>query len=323
MPSLSSFYLLTSKSFNFYLKTEEFKRKHAYIFTNNLKNYYFLTEDFKKKAAYFYTNAYKASYVITEDFKKKTAYFLTNSLISKYIFTEELDTSAYPNICHYPKKLDIIRQNAVLLIWEAAKNKLKESLSAEAWGKIDTCGYTASGSLRLLLDYLSSIWMERDADSKSGLVRTSDFYYKKYVINDIIVNFRECDINIKSIVALFDLNSYSVQDNGWPNYFIINNILNPITEEGMPTLKQYTDIFTLDAEVVPDSNQSKYGITNAKTNFLLTKQLKYLTGFTINGSDYIGYVDYNYTSITYDPPQLNGYTITTSDTVTITYWYEE
>jgi hypothetical protein len=321
MPSLSSFYLLTSNSFNFYLKTEEFKRRHSYIFTNNLKSYYLLTEEFKKKAAYFYTNSYKASYVITEDFKKKTAYFLTNSLISKYIFTEELDTSAYPNICHYPKELDIIRQNAVLLIWKENKDKLKKSLSAESWGKIDTCGYTASGSLRLLLDYLSSIWMERDADSKSGLFRTSDFYYKKYVINDIIVNFRECDINIKPIVALFNLNSYSVQDGEWPNYFIINNILNPLNEEGMPTLKQYTDIFTLDT-IVLDSNQSRYPITNAKTNFPLTKQLKYLTSFSINGSDYIGYVDYNYTSVTYSPPVI-GYTITSSDTVTITYWYEE
>ena len=321
MASLSSFYLLTSKSFNFYLKTEEFKRKHAYIFTNNLKNYYFLTEDFKKKAAYFYTSSYKASYVITEDFRKKTAYFLTHSLISKYIFTEELDTSAYPNICHYPKELDIIRQNAVLLIWKEVKDKLKESLSAESWGKIDTCGYNASGSLRLLLDYLSSIWMERDADSKSGLVRTSDFYYKKYFINDIIVNFRECDINIKSIVALFDLNSYSVQDADWPNYFIINNIINPLTEEGMPTLKQYTDIFTKE-NIIPTSTESIYDISNAQANFPLTKTLKYLSSFIINGSDYIGYVDYNTTAITYVPSGL-GYTISSSDTVTITYWYEE
>ena len=322
MPNLSSFYLLTSRSFNFYLKTQDFKRKHAYIFTNNLKGYYFLTEEFKKKAAYFFTNSYKSSYIITQDFKKKAAYFLTSSFISKYIFTEEPDTEAYPNICHYPSELDIIRQNAVLLIWKEVKNKLYTSLNAEAWGKINTCGYNASGSLRLLLDYLSSIWMERDIDSKSGLVRTSDYYYTKYQINDIIVNFRKCDINIKPIVALFDLNSYSVQDDGWPNYFVINNIINPPTEEGVKTLKQYTDIFTLES-ISLDSNQSKYTISNAQTNFPLTKTLKYLTNFNINGSDYIGYVDYNYTTVTYSPSVLNGYTISSSDTVTITYWYEE
>lgn len=322
MPNLSSFYLLTGRSFNFYLKTEDFKKKHAYIFTHNFRNNYVITEDFKKKAAYFFTNSYKSYHIITQDFKKKAAYFLTNSTISSYFFTEELDTSAYPNICHYPKELDIIRQNAVLLIWKEAKNKLKESLSDEAWGKINTCGYNASGSLRLLLDYLSSIWLERDSDSKSGLVRTSDFYYKKYMINDIIVNFRECDINIKPVVALFDLNSYSVQDNGWPNYFVINNILNPLTEQDMPTLKQYTDIFTLE-NITSESNQSRYNISNAQTNFSLTKTLKYLTSFVINGSDYIGYVDYNYTSVTYSPSILNGYTITNNDTVTITYWYEE
>ena len=133
MPNLSSFYLLTGRSFNFYLKTEDFKKKHAYIFTHNFRNNYVITEDFKKKAAYFFTNSYKSYHIITQDFKKKAAYFLTNSTISSYFFTEELDTSAYPNICHYPKELDIIRQNAVLLIWKEAKNKLKESLSDELY----------------------------------------------------------------------------------------------------------------------------------------------------------------------------------------------
>jgi len=321
MPSLSSFYLLTSKSFNFYLKTKELGRRHAYIFTKNFKGYYLLTQEFKKRAAYFFTNSYKSSYVITQDFKKKAAYFLTSALISKYIFTEDIDTESYPNICYYPSELEVIRQKALLLIWKEVKDKLYSSLNAEAWGKINTCGYNASGSLRLLLDYLSSIWLERDNDSKSGLVRTSDYYYTKYQINDIIVNFRKCDINIKPIVALFNLNSYSVQDDGWPNYFIINNILNP-PDEGDTTLKQWTDIFTLES-ITLDSNQSKYGLSNAQTNFPLTKTLKYLTNFSINGSDYIGYVDYNYTSVTYSPSVVNGYTITNSDTVTITYWYEE
>ena len=90
----------------------------------------------------------------------------------------------------------------------------------------------------------------------------------------------------------------------------------------MPTLKQYTDIFTLES-ITAESNQSKYNISNAQTNFPLTKTLKYLTSFVINGSDYIGYVDYNYTAVTYSPSVLNGYTITNNDTVTITYWYEE
>jgi hypothetical protein len=319
-----SLYLLTNGKFGktSYFFTEDFKKQTGYFFTENHKASYFLTEDFKKKAAYFFTQNHKASYIITEDFKKKAAYFLTSSFITKYFFTEELQTDEFTNVCHYPKELDRIRQKAVLLIWKEVKNKLKNTLSAESWGKIETSGYFASGSLRLLLDYLSSIWLERDNDSKSGLVRTSDFYYKKYNINDIIVNFRECDINIKPIVALFDLNSYSVQDDGWPNYFLINNIINPPTEEGMATLKQYTDIFTLES-INLDLNQSKYPLSNAQTNFPLTKTLKYLTSFVINGSDYIGYVDYNYTAVSYSPSVLNGYTITNSDTVTITYWYEE
>ena len=69
-----------------------------------------------------------------------------------------------------------------------------------------TKGYFSAGNLRLFLDYLSAIWLERKNDSASGLVRTSDYYYTKYQINDIIVNFRKCDINVKPVVALFDLN---------------------------------------------------------------------------------------------------------------------
>jgi hypothetical protein len=319
-----SLYLLTNGNFGktSYFITEDFKKQAGYFFTENHKTLYFLTEDFKKKAAYFFTENHKASYIITEDFKKKAAYFLTTAFVSKYFLTEELEIGDFDNICHYPKQLDVIRQKAVLLIWKEVKNKLKNTLSAESWGKIETRGYFASGSLRLLLDYLSSIWLERDNDSKSGLVRTSDFYYKKYSINEVVVNFRECDINIKPIVALFDLNSYSVQDDGWPNYFVINNIINPPTEEGMATLKQHTDIFTLES-INLDLNQSKYTIANAQTNFPLTKTLKYLSSFSINGSDYIGYVDYNYTTVIYSPSVLNGYTITSNDTVTITYWYEE
>ena len=323
--ALFNIYLLTTKKLGqtSYFFTEDFKKQAGYFFTENHKASYIFTEDFQKKAAYFFTQNHKASYIITEDFKKKAAYFLTTSLITKYFFTELLDIAGFDNICYYPKPVEVLRQKATLLIWEQIKDKLHSSLDAESWGKINTCGYNASGSLRLLLDYLSSIWLERDNDSRSGLIRTSDYYYTKYRINDIIINFRECDINVKSIVALFDLNSYSVIDDNWPNYFIINNILNPPTEEKLKTLKQYTDIFSLDGNVIADSGQSKYNIGNAQTNFPLTKTLKYLTNFSINGSDYIGYVDYNYTAVTYDPPQLNGYTITNNDTVTITYWYEE
>lgn len=320
-----SLYLLTTSKFGktCYFVVEDFKKNASYFFTQNHKGTYVVTEDFKKKAAYFFTTSFRASYVITEDFKKKAAYFLTSAFISRYFLTEDLEIGGFDNICHYPKELDILRQKASLLIWDEVKDILHDSLAKEGWGKPDTGGYYAAGNVRVLLDYLSSIWMERDNDSKSGLVRTSDFYYNKYNINDIIVNFRNCDINIKPIVALFDLNSYTVQDDSWPNYFVINNILNPPTEEGMPTLKQYTDIFTLDGDVMPESGQSKYRINNAQVNFPLTKQLKYLTNFSINGSDYIGYVDYNYTTVTYSPSIVNGYTITNSDTVTITYWYEE
>ena len=294
----------------------------VYLVTPISRARFFNIEPLHPTSIYFVTPIEKARYFSIIPFVTTSRYFVTPIQKARYFNTIPFDTFDLDNICYYPKELDIIRQKATLLIWDEIKKKLYSSLKYEQWGKVDTKGYFSAGNVRLLLDYLSSIWLERDNDSKSGLVRTSDYYYTKYNINDIIVNFRKCDVNIKPIVALFDLNSYSVQDDGWPNYFVINNILNPPTEEGMPTLKQYTDIFTLESMVL-DSNQSKYPLTNAQVNFPLTKTLKYLTSFSINGSDYIGYVDYNYTTVTYSPSVLNGYTISSSDTVTITYWYEE
>jgi len=320
---MAKIYVASSGSTKTYFVTEPPKDIKVYLTTVGSKKLYVSTQEFKPAKVYITTPLFKKVYLTTEEPKKAKVYLITPGFKKVYLTTEELDIADYDNECHYPKELDRIRQKATLLLWDEAKKKLYTSLNYESWGKVNTRGYFAAGNLRILLDYLSSIWLERDNDSKSGLVRTSDYYYTKYKINDIIVNFRKCDINVKPTVALFNLNSYSVQDDGWPNYFVINNILNPPTEQDMATLKQYTDIFSLDPDVIPDSNQSKYGINNAQTNFPLTKQLKYLTGFTINGSDYIGYVDYNYTSITYDAPQLNGYTITNNDTVTITYWYEE
>jgi hypothetical protein len=175
--------------------------------------------------------------------------------------------------------------------------------------------------MRILIDYLSSIWLERDADSLSGLARTSDYYYTKYQVYDVIKNFRECGLNIKPIVSLFDLNSYSVQDPEWPNYFMMNAVINP-PEETQKQMKQWTDIFTTQ-NVTADKNQAKWPLTAGQTTFIPSKNIKYFSAFTINGVDYTGYTDYNANSVTYSPSQLFGYNIESNDTVIITYWYEE
>lgn len=314
-------YTHTTKQTLFYV--EDFQSFKRYFYVKSSNSNYFTTKDFEIKKAYLTTKNPNQFYFFSKDYQTFKKYFITKRSNKAFVYTEPLDTAEFPNICHYPKELDIIRNKAILLIWKELKDKLYLSLDNESWGKVNTCGYNSAGSLRLLLDYLSSIWLERDNDSRSGLVRTSDYYYTKYSISEIITAFRKCDINIRDIVSLFNLNSYTVIDGDWPNYFIINNLINPPTEEQALTLKQYTDIFTLDGSVLPDSNQSKYPITNSQVHFPLTKEMRYLSSFLINGSDYIGYVDYNKTSITYSPSVLNGYTITSSDTVTITYWYEE
>lgn len=319
---MAKIYIASSNSARLFLVSEPPNIIRNYFITDSSKKLYITSKEFQPVRIYFSTPSFKKVYFNTANPPNPAAYVVTFNSNKIYFVAEPLETSTYTNICYYPKVLDIIRQKATLLIWNEIKKKLYSSLNYENWGKINTCGYFSAGNVRLLLDYLSSIWLERDNDSRSGLVRTSNYYYTKYKINDIIVNFRNCDINVKPIVALFNLNSYSVIDGNWPNYFIINNILNPPTEEALKTLKQYTDIFTLDANVIADSGQSKYNLSNAQTNFPLTKTLKYLTSFVINGSDYLGYVDYNYTTITY-VPSVFGYTITSSDTVTITYWYEE
>jgi hypothetical protein len=315
-------YLYTTQTKKAYFSTKEYKPVKVYVFTNNAKKAYFTTKNYTPTKVYFTTPNARKAYFTSVPYKTFKAYFYTPSVFKTYFTTPELDISVYPNNCRYPEELERIRHNATLLIWDIVEDCLKSSIHKESYGKENLGGYNKAGILRLLLDYLSLIWIEKNNDSKSGLVRTSNYYYDKYSINDILISFRKCDLNIKEILALFNLNSYTVLDDGWPNYFVINNILNPPTEQDMPTLKQYTDIFTQE-DVSLDSNQSVYPLDNAQINFPLTKTLKYLTNFSINGSDYIGYVDYNYTTIMYDAPQLNGYTITNSDTVTITYWYEE
>lgn len=318
-----SFYLLTSGNFGktSYFITEDFKKRAAYFFISDFKSTYFVTEDFKKKAAYFLTLNYKTSYIFTEDFKKRAAYFFTPAFLSKYVFTEELDINDYELDCIYPSKLENIRFKAIKLYYAEIEKLLKDSIYKESYGKVCEAGYNRTGMMRILIDYLSSIWLERDSDSRSGLIRTQDYYYTKYQIYDIIKNFRECDINIKPIVALFNLNSYSIEDNEWPNYFMMNEVINP-PDETEKQMRQWTDIFTLQS-MTADSNQAVKPLSSGQNIFIPTKNIKYFSAFTINGADYTGYTDYNANSVTYSPSIAFGYNIESNDTVILTYWYEE
>jgi hypothetical protein len=320
--SAFALYLLTESQTNFYLLTEDFGKKHAYLFTENFKGAYVISEDFKKKAAYLFSNSFKSTYVISEDFKKRAAYFLVSAYISNYIITEEFEELNYPQFCDYPTFLEKLRDKATVLYNNEIDAVLKKSLSDESWGKISMGGYNRAGMMRILIDYLSSIWIEKDTDSRSGLARTSDYYYTKYFINDIIINFRACGINIKPIVALFNLNSYTVIDGQWPNYFMQNAVINP-PQPGSGQMKQYKDIYTTQGDIDVDNYQSIYSLSDAQINFTPTKNIKYFSSFTVNGVDYSGYVDYNSNSVTYSPSVAFGYTIQRNDIVTITYWYEE
>lgn len=322
MPNFS-LYLLTKEGFGqtSYIFTEEFKRKTGYFFTDSYKTSYLLTEEFKRRAAYFFTPSYKTSYIFTDEFKRKAVYFLTSSYISRYLFTEELDIKDFELDCIYPSEVEEIRFKAVKLYHSLIEDSLKGSIANEKYGKVSMEGYNMTGMVRILIDYLSSIWLERDADSKSGLVRTTDYYYTKYNVYDVIKNFRECGLNIKPIVALFELNSYSVQDDEWPNYFMMNAIINPPVQS-QKKMKQWTDIFTLQS-MTADKNQAIKPLAANQTSFIPTKNIKYFSAFTINGVDYTGYTDYNANSITYSPSIAFGYNIVSSDTVILTYWYEE
>ena len=318
-----SLYLLTNGNFgkSSYFIVEDFKKIAGYFFTENSKTSYFLTEDFKKKASYFFTPNYKTSYIFTEEFKKKAAYFLTSAFVSKYLFTEELDIKDFELDCNYPSEVEEIRFKAVTLYYSLIEEYLKTSISNEKYGKVSMGGYNRTGMVRILIDYLTSIWLEKDTDSKSGLVRTTDYYYTKYSVYEVIKNFRECGLNIKPIVALFNLNSYSVQDPEWPNYFMMNAIINP-PEETQKQMKQWTDIFTLQS-ITADKNQAKWPLTAGQSVFIPSKNIKYFSAFTINGVDYTGYTDYNANSVTYSPSITFGYNIESNDTVILTYWYEE
>lgn len=286
------------------------------------KKIHFTSEEFKPAKVYFTSQESKKVYINIEDFVNTKVYIITPGFKKVFFTSEDLDLTPYPNVCKYPKELDLIRQKAILLIWNEIKNCFRSSIYEESYGKESLQGYNKAGILRLLLDYLSSIWIEKNTDSKSGLVRTSNFYYSKYDINNIINTFKKCELNVKPIVALFNLNSYSIIDDEWPNYFMMDKVINPPDENKQKEMRQWTDIYTLQP-VTPDRNQAIRSLSASQTSFIPTKIIKYFSAFTINGVDYTGYTDYNANSVTYSPSIAFGYNIESNDTVVITYWYEE
>jgi hypothetical protein len=271
---------------------------------------------------YFTTTSSFSIYPVTVDNKKYSIYFSTKGGKSIYFTTPDYDSEDWEGCCEYPTELERIREDAVTLSWEIIESKLYASTNKESYGKVDLYGYNVAGELRILLDYLSSIWIEKRDDAASGLVRTATYYWDKYSLDEIIITFRKCDVNIKEIVALFNLKTYEVIDGEWPNYEMMEAIINPPTAETTLTLKQYTDIFT-NQEVLTVPNQSVHGLSAAQTNFVVDKKIKYFSDITINGNSYIGFASYSNFTVTYSPSILDGYTIAETDLVAITYWYEE
>jgi len=292
-----------------------------YLVSNKVNPLYLISQPLGMKISYFLTQIYKNRYILTTPLKFYTKYLFTPIFKSSYIFSENFPALDIENDCQYPTELEIIRNNATLLYYNEISKALKNSTYAESYGKVCMTGYNKTGMMRILIDYLSAIWLERKDDSNSGLIRNSDYYYTKYFIKDIISNFRECEVNIKPIVALFNLNSYTIADDEWPNYFMMNEVINP-PEDKQKEMKQWTDIFTLQS-MTPDRNQAINLLQTGQTSFTPTKLIKYFSAFTINGVDYTGYTDYNANSVTYSPSIAFGYNIESNDTVVITYWYEE
>jgi hypothetical protein len=292
-----------------------------YLVSNKVNPLYLVSQPLGKKISYFLTQIFRNKYILTSPLKFYTKYLFTPVFKASYIFSENFPAPDIQNVCKYPTELEIIRSKASLLYYNEIIKALKNSTYSESYGKVCMTGYNKTGMMRILLDYLSAIWLEKKDDSNSGLIREQDYYYTKYYIKDIISNFRECEMNIKPIVALFNLNSYTIADSEWPNYFMMNAVINP-PEETEKQMKQWTDIFTLQ-NMTPDQNQAVKTLSAGQTTFIPTKVIKYFSAFTINGVDYTGYTDYNANSVTYSPSITFGYNIESNDTVILTYWYEE
>lgn len=292
-----------------------------YLVTKKVFPLYLISEPIVNKIKYFFTPQLNIKYILTEPLSYYTKYLFTPSFKTSYVFTPTLPEIDVPNITKYPKQIEIIRSKAALLYYKEISKVLKSSIHSESYGKVSMSGYNKTGMLRILLDYLSAIWIQRDQDSRSGIEREQDYYYVTYNIGEIISNFRECEINIKPIVALFNLNSYTIIDDQWPDYFVIDKgIMPPVQNEIQ--MRQWTDIYTLQA-FSPDRNQGINILETNQTIFIPSKVIKYFSAFTINGVDYTGYTNYNSNSVTYSPGQQFGYNIESNDTVIITYWYEE
>lgn len=298
-----------------------------YCYTSFSFSVPFYTEESKPYKVYPYTSKDITVYAYTEPAKVFKSYFYTNRIPTFYFYTEPRFNGEDPyyddNFCKYPTELERIREQATILYYSQIKKDVFYSLNQESYGKESLGGYTEAGIFRVLLDYLSSIWIEKYEDAKSGLARTTKYYWNKYSLDEIIGSFRECSLNAKPIIDLFNLKTYEVIDGDWPSYNIINQITNPPTSQDTLTLRQFRDIYTTQS-ISANSGEAIHTLSGGQTSFTTTKKIKYLTSFTIGGNDYTGTsVDYNNTSVTYSPSVLFGYNISSSDTVTITYWYEE
>jgi len=298
-----------------------------YAYTSFSFSVYTYTEESKPYKVYPYTSKDKTVYAYTEPSKLFKSYFYTNKLPTVYFYTEPRFNGEDPfysdNDCKYPSELELIRQKAILEYYKQVKSPLFLSINKESYGKVSFCGYVDASKMRVLLEYLSSIWMEKRADALSGLVRNTTYYWDKYSLDGVIDSFRKCGLNAKPIIALFDLKTYEVIDGDWPNYNIINQITNPPTSQDTLTLKQFRDIYT-NQSISPQTGEAVYSLSGGQTTFTTSKKIKYMSSFIVAGSDYLGTaVEWSNKTVTYSPSVLFGYNISSSDTVTITYWYEE
>lgn len=204
------FYLVTNKSYDAYITTTEPKVYSYYFYTNRSYDSYFITESPQTYSYYFYTNRAFSFPFITESPIRYSFTFYTNKTQGFYFVTEDNISDNYPNICSYPSILENIRYNATKLYYDLSIDNLRKSINNESYGKESTSGYLEVGHLRILIDFLSSIYLEKEQDSLSGISREDNYFYTKYKLEDITNNFKKCHINIKPIVDLFNLNTYTL-----------------------------------------------------------------------------------------------------------------
>lgn len=279
---------------------------------------FFITAPENRNRRYFITSGKTNRFFITRPENRNTRFFITASKINRFFITEGLAEEDY-TCCKYPTWMMLYRQQATTYIYKTIVSLLSKSYINESYGKEDFSGYNLGLKLNSLLEYLTIISLRMREDENSGVDKTVEDYYTQYNLDCIIDYFKCNNINIKPLLTIFKIDTYTPSDYNFDAFDWAYNI--DIEDEISVTTKPFRHYYT-NNPLSPTSGEARSSLVNGQTSFTTTKTIKSITSFVINGNDKTDRVDFSGNTVTYTSGGTYPYTVQSVDTIILNYLYE-